>query len=505
MALATAPGLGGPIPVPALAAAVDPYAMFPRCRTPPSTAPAAAPSLDPAPASAAATPDLAAQATPGSPPTLPPPHKQRPAARSNDENSGGCRRQSRGSPSPRPLGSRKRRCKTSLRGSGPGRGSTRFAPEGTAADEGDSLDGKDNIGPPLSVDNATGSVREYRELVSTPEHVTRVSFLRWRTRDSWFCFPGEIRNQIYEELLLPPSSYDMYAGYYAGMKAGRRGDDDVAAAATGRGEQVHELGSIRLQTPGILLVCRAITGECTPILRARTLVVDRVPPWPPGSPAPLPVSRFIGHTTLRRLHTLELRVELGRGAMGSGWVWNPLVRDLLAVLCGGAGNELRRLRVVVKLFRLGCVPAYTAGGEGAEWDRLFAHLEWFRAANPMIWSPPTVEVEFWAVGAADVVALEPFPAPPPPSLPAGPRGLPRSLQELDVCLRPWQFRYARARRIGDATDCALVPGSVTEFLAEDPRDRDVVGNHGVQGSGQGDEDEDEGEDDEDDDNGYDMD
>ncbi|KAL8382396.1 hypothetical protein RB595_006266 [Gaeumannomyces hyphopodioides] len=475
--------------------------MFPRCRTPP--APAAPPRLDPAPTSAAATPDLAAQAIPGAPPTLPPPHEQRPVARRNDENRGGCRRQSRGSPSPHPLGGRKRLCTTSLRESGPGCGSNPCAAEGTSADEGDKLYDKDNIEPPLSVGYATGSAREHHELVSMPDDVTRVPFLRWRTRNSWFCFPGEIRNQIYEKLLLPPSSYDMYAGYYADMKAGRRGNAGAGATATatGRGEQVPEPGSIRLQTPGILLVCRAVTGECTPILRARTLVVDRVPPWPAGAPAPLPVSRFIGHATLRRLHALELRVELGRGAMGSGWVWNPLVRDLLAVLCGGGGgNELGRLRVVVKLFSLGCVPAYTAGGEGAEWDRLFAHLEWFRAANPMIWRPPHIEVEFWAVGGADVVGLEPFPVSP-----AGSRGLPRSLLDLDVCRRPWQFRYARARRIGDVTDCSLVPGSVTEFLAEDLRHRDMVGNHGLQGSSQ-DEDEDEGEDEgEDDDDEHDMD
>ncbi|KLU82523.1 hypothetical protein MAPG_01595 [Magnaporthiopsis poae ATCC 64411] len=95
----------------------------------------------------------------------------------------------------------------------------------------------------------------------------------------------------------------------------------------------------------------------------------------------------------------------------------------------------------------------------------------------MIWRPPRIEVEFWGVSSRGVFALEPYRVSPAAREPLG---IPRSLLDLDVYRGPWQFRYSYGRRIGDATDWKLVPGSVTEFLTEDPRDRIlVVGNIGL--------------------------
>ncbi len=103
----------------------------------------------------------------------------------------------------------------------------------------------------------------------------------------------------------------------------------------------------RLSTPTILLLCRAVTAECLPMLRSRRLVVDRLPPWLPGQPAPMRVSQFLGRLTVQSLRHLEIRMSLGQGRLGSGWAWITVVDDLFGVLL--ERNRFETLRVMVRM------------------------------------------------------------------------------------------------------------------------------------------------------------
>ncbi len=102
----------------------------------------------------------------------------------------------------------------------------------------------------------------------------------------------------------------------------------------------------RLATPTVLLLCRAITRECLPFLKERVFVVDRIPPWPRGDMAPPKISRFLGRTTFQNLRYIDIRLSLGEGSLGSGWVWGPLVDDLLDIL--GEWNSFDCLRILFR-------------------------------------------------------------------------------------------------------------------------------------------------------------
>lgn len=150
--------------------------------------------------------------------------------------------------------------------------------------------------------------------------------------------PSEIRNMIYSMSLHWPDSQTLYSGYkeeitryymskYAGM--------DVE----------FPVYSNRLRTPTILLLCRAITAECLGILKSRTLVIDRLPPWLPGTKRPMRISQFVGTATLQSLRFLQVHLDLGLGRLGSGWVWSEVVRELVDILL--VRNAVEDLRVVM--------------------------------------------------------------------------------------------------------------------------------------------------------------
>lgn len=154
-------------------------------------------------------------------------------------------------------------------------------------------------------------------------------------RFSFFDFPAEIRNMIYHCSLHRPDSADLYRSYYR------------QAAARPRGQRWHRA---HLRTPTILLLCRRITDESMPVLRAGWFVIDRLPPcmppMPDGRGGFLRMSNFIGRETLQRLHYIDLRIGLGEGPLGSGWIWNRVLDELLGIL--SERNALVHFRLLIR-------------------------------------------------------------------------------------------------------------------------------------------------------------
>lgn len=155
------------------------------------------------------------------------------------------------------------------------------------------------------------------------------------TRFSFFDFPPEIRNMIYHCSLQRPDCAELYRSYY------RQG----AAQSKGlRWPRAH------LRTPTILLLCKRITDESMPVLRARWFIIDRLPPCmpplPDGKGGFLRLSNFIGRETLQRLQYIDLRIGLGEGPLGSGWIWNRVLDELLAIL--NERNSLVHFRLLIR-------------------------------------------------------------------------------------------------------------------------------------------------------------
>ena len=154
-------------------------------------------------------------------------------------------------------------------------------------------------------------------------------------RYSFFAFPPEIRNMIYRLSLKQPSCADLFRNYRHCVATRPEGQ---------RWARTH------LKTPTILLLCKRVTDESIPVLRALSFVVDRLPPCMP----PLPDGRggflrlinFIGRETLQQLKFIDIRIGLGEGSLGSGWIWNRVFDEVLLVL--SEKNSLVHLRVLIR-------------------------------------------------------------------------------------------------------------------------------------------------------------
>ncbi len=164
---------------------------------------------------------------------------------------------------------------------------------------------------------------------------------RWAEPCSWFHFPAEIRNMVYAAALRAPDCHALYRRYDRQLSAyyQRKAEAETETEPPCRFDG-------RLATPTVLLLCRAITRECLPFLKERVFVVDRIPPWPRGDMAPPKISRFLGRTTFQNLRYIDIRLSLGEGSLGSGWVWGPLVDDLLDIL--GEWNSFDCLRILFR-------------------------------------------------------------------------------------------------------------------------------------------------------------
>lgn len=154
---------------------------------------------------------------------------------------------------------------------------------------------------------------------------------------SFFDLPPEIRNMIYIISLERPACADLYRCYYK---------QNAARPKDKRWARPH------LKTPTILLLCKRITDESMPVLKARWFIIDRLPPCAPPLPLPdggggfMRLANFIGRETLQQLQYIDLRIGLGEGPLGSGWIWNRMLDELLVIL--KEKNALVHFRLLIR-------------------------------------------------------------------------------------------------------------------------------------------------------------
>ncbi|KAJ9136444.1 hypothetical protein NKR23_g9846 [Pleurostoma richardsiae] len=215
----------------------------------------------------------------------------------------------------------------------------------------------------------------------------------------WLDLPSEIRNIIYEYSLDYPDSCTLYSGYNNAILAYHQrrltpGTDSPEPFPTFSG---------CLSTPTILLLNRRITSECLPILRCRTLVIDRLPPWVPGQPAPMLVSDFIGRRTLQAARRIDLRLSLGQGGGGSGHVWFRILDDLARIL--EERNAFVELRVLVRVCNLGKPNIWTE--EFKVHGRILEKLDHLAAHNPNPFNPGRIKLDQWVLEGNRAFEMQP--------------------------------------------------------------------------------------------------
>lgn len=153
-----------------------------------------------------------------------------------------------------------------------------------------------------------------------------------KTQLSFLSLPAEIRNMIYSHALHWPDCVDIYRSFYRQMHT---------YPVTDKPHYYQR----NLNTPTILLLCRRITKESLPVLKSRCLVIDRLPPFLPSGL--MRITDFIGRQTLQSLQHIDIRIGLGEGPLGSGWIWTRLLDDVLSVL--SERNAFIRLRLLVRM------------------------------------------------------------------------------------------------------------------------------------------------------------
>ncbi|KAK3319358.1 hypothetical protein B0H66DRAFT_267606 [Apodospora peruviana] len=271
---------------------------------------------------------------------------------------------------------------------------TNNTPVISAAESSKSLPSELNLSAPAQLRSTPPSPPDHTmEPSRTPEETApparRIPFF-------FLHFPSEIRNMIYEYALQWPTCRQLYAGYNRQINDFLRRRDLLAVDNNNEGHQPEERWPEYVQnfrTPTILLLCRQITSECLPMWHERRFVLDRLPPWPPGRARPMPVSDFIGRNTLQAMKRLEIRIQLGLGPQGSGWVWSDIACHLFGILW--ERNAFVHLQVVI-------VISYNPLGG---WDTSEQeHLELIDTAlvklkkeNPNVFNPGTIEREYWIV------------------------------------------------------------------------------------------------------------
>lgn len=172
----------------------------------------------------------------------------------------------------------------------------------------------------------------------------------------FFTLPAEIRNITYDHTLHYPSCLDLYSVYYQRIYSTRSTSTSLGIAPALSHQRT------LFHTPAILLVCRQITAECQPILKSRPFIIDRLPPFRLDDKAGglMEISDFVGRSTLQNLRHIDIRIGLGEGPLGSGWVWKKVLDEMLEILT--ERNTCAKLRLLIRL----CNP--TAKGHGTVWD-----------------------------------------------------------------------------------------------------------------------------------------
>lgn len=195
---------------------------------------------------------------------------------------------------------------------------------------------------------------------------------------------------IYNGAARYPDCQDLYAVYYHQLSPSPTPSTTTPPTSDHRDAQDQQHYRPPLRTPTILLLSRRITAECLPLLRARSFLIDRLPPFrvdpPPDRDHMMRLTDFVNPATLQSLHAAEVRIGLGEGPLGSGWAWRRVLDELLDLL--SRRNRLARLRLLVRL----CDPDEGIARpvwDGGEWDCFWYILDVrLRLVPPFLPPPP---------------------------------------------------------------------------------------------------------------------
>ncbi|KAI8633423.1 hypothetical protein F5Y19DRAFT_300307 [Xylariaceae sp. FL1651] len=156
-------------------------------------------------------------------------------------------------------------------------------------------------------------------------------------------FPAEIRNAIYHYAIDYPTCRELFDAYY----------NQADSCRTHNHNHNHKSNAfaINFYTPTILLLCKQITWEALTVFRLRPFVIDRIPPWIMGNPAPLLLTDLISKGTLQNLRFAEIRLSLGDSVeIESGTVWLWVLENVLKAW--SEKNSLIRLKVMIKVHNI---------------------------------------------------------------------------------------------------------------------------------------------------------
>ncbi|KAK3936272.1 hypothetical protein QBC46DRAFT_296550 [Diplogelasinospora grovesii] len=216
---------------------------------------------------------------------------------------------------------------------------------------------------------------------------------------TFFHFPAEIRNMIYEYTLQYPNSRALYSGYnrvieeYYARRCKQGGGDGHDTDEMEEEEFFPEFDG-RLRCPTILLLCRTITSECLPMLQSQVFVIDRLPPWLPGDMRPMKISQFISNRTIQNLRNIEIRCPVGQGiGWGSGWVWADIVKEVIDILLDK--NCFEHLRIVLSIWNRDNQTVWR--DELRYMGIINKQIDAIKTQNPNIWKPGRIEREKWFV------------------------------------------------------------------------------------------------------------
>ncbi|KAL1876495.1 hypothetical protein Daus18300_002739 [Diaporthe australafricana] len=143
-----------------------------------------------------------------------------------------------------------------------------------------------------------------------------------------------------------------------------------------------------------------------PVLKSRWFVIDRLPPCMPpladGGGGFLRMASFIGRETLQRLHYIDLRIGLGEGPMGSGWIWNRVLDELLGILV--ERNAFVHLRLLIRRCNQEDSPSIwtTEIGEDLQIRKKIMR---FQMSNPNVFRPGKITVDTWRVDGQQATLL----------------------------------------------------------------------------------------------------
>ncbi|KAI0889061.1 uncharacterized protein GGS22DRAFT_153035 [Annulohypoxylon maeteangense] len=205
-------------------------------------------------------------------------------------------------------------------------------------------------------------------------------------------FPPEIRNVIYQYAIDYPSCRNLYDYYYDQRE---KAISKIELRPRSTNPRLSHSSKFILRTPTILLLCKQITREALSLLYLQPFVIDRIPPWIMGHPAPLSLLNFISQSTLQNLRFVQIKIPLGENAyVRSGKVWLEFLHDVLNAW--SERNSLIRLQIMFKISNVTGRNLWSY--ELEDYEKLLEKLSYFEFKHGL--KPGLIRWEHWVIDLA---------------------------------------------------------------------------------------------------------